>query len=191
MTDATTLAAWVLCLLAAVAGAVGMRLGDLRALYDACSGRVMAVALHMLRDRAEAEDVVQETFLELWRRAAEYDPSRGGREAWAVLIARSRALDRLRARGSAARAVERAAADPPEPVPVPVELAEGLERDARVRRALAALPAEQRQAIELAFFGGLSQGEIAARTGAPLGTVKTRVRLAMEKLAAQLQGDGS
>jgi RNA polymerase sigma-70 factor (ECF subfamily) len=72
----------------------------------------MAVALHLLRDRGEAEDVVQETFLELWRRAPANDPARGSPEAWAVLIARSRALDRLRARGSARRAADLAAAEP-------------------------------------------------------------------------------
>jgi RNA polymerase sigma-70 factor (ECF subfamily) len=188
MIDPVELAALAL-LVAAVGTAAGLALGDLRALYEACSGRVMAVALHLLRDRAEAEDVVQETFLELWRRAPTFDPARGTREAFAVLIARSRALDRLRARGSALRAVESATADPPVPPPSPVELSEARQRGARVRSALGALPAAQREAIELAYFRGLTQTEIAARTGEPLGTVKTRLRLAMEKLAAQLVED--
>jgi len=176
--------------LAAAALAQSMGLGDLRALYDTCSRRVMAVALHLLRDRAEAEDVVQETFLELWRRTSAYDSARGGRENWAVLIARSRALDRLRARASAARAEERAAADSPDPSPVPFDLAHETEQGAQVRRALASLPVEQRQVIELAFFAGLTHTEIATRTSEPLGTVKTRVRLAMEKLAARLAEEG-
>jgi RNA polymerase sigma-70 factor, ECF subfamily len=181
-----------LALLAVAAGAAsGFALGDLRALYDACSGRVMAVALHLLRDRAEAEDVVQETFLELWRRAPTFDPSRGTREAFAVLIARSRALDRLRARGSALRAAEGVASDPPVPPPSPVETTEARQRSVRVRSALAALSAPQREAVELAYFRGLTQAEIAARTGEPLGTVKTRLRLAMEKLAAQLAEDAA
>jgi RNA polymerase sigma-70 factor (ECF subfamily) len=187
MTHPAALAALALVILA-VAGAAGMAFGDLRALYDGCSGRVMAVAFHLLRDRADAEDVVQETFLELWRRSAAYDPARGSRESWAVLIARSRALDRLRARTSARRAADRAAADPVPPVPPPVELAEARQLRTRVRDALDSLPPPQREAVELAYFGGLSQTEIAARLGEPLGTVKTRIRLAMAKLAMELGG---
>jgi RNA polymerase sigma-70 factor (ECF subfamily) len=186
MIHPAAIAALALIVLAAV-GAGAMALGDLRALYDACAGRVMAVAFQLLRDRAEAEDVVQESFVELWRRSAEYDPARGTPEAYVVLIARSRALDRLRARASARRAAERAAAEDPLPPAVPpVELAELRELRDRVRGALDALPLPQRQAVELAYFGGLSQTEIATRLGEPLGTVKTRIRLAMEKLATQL-----
>jgi RNA polymerase sigma-70 factor, ECF subfamily len=188
MTDPAGFAA--LALLVACIGVVaGTDLGDLRALYDACSGRVMAVALVLLRDRAEAEDVVQETFLELWRRPAAYDPARGTREAYVVLLGRSRALDRLRARDSARRAAERASDDPVPTAPPPLELAEVRQERERVQRALEALPAPQREAVQLAYFGGLSQTEIAARLGEPLGTVKTRLRLAMEKLAAHLAED--
>lgn len=159
----------------------------LRALYDLCSGRVMAVALKLLGDRAEAEDVVQETFLELWRRAADYDPSRASPATWAVMVGRSRALDRLRARSSAARVATAQAAEPvsADPAPQPVEVREEQER---VRSALSTLPPEQREVIELAYFEGLAQTEIAARTGQPLGTIKTRVRLAMEKLETALGG---
>jgi RNA polymerase sigma-70 factor (ECF subfamily) len=188
MIDPAGFAALASFLLALVAAAT-VDLGELRALYDACSGRVLAVALHLLEDRSEAEDVVQETFLELWRRAGAYDAARGSRQTWALLIARSRSLDRLRARGSARRAAERAAADPVLPPPAIVEVIEARERGTRVRDALGALPAPQREAIELAYFGGLSQSEIAARLGEPLGTVKTRLRLAMEKLAANLAED--
>jgi RNA polymerase sigma-70 factor (ECF subfamily) len=110
-----------------------------------------------------------------------------------VLIARSRALDRLRARGSAARAAERSAegAEPGASPPAPLELVEARQRSTRVVAALAGLPAPQRQAIELAFYFGLTQGEIAARLGEPLGTVKTRVRLGMERLANALEEDAA
>jgi RNA polymerase sigma-70 factor (ECF subfamily) len=161
----------------------------LRALYDLCSGKVMAIALRLLGDRAEAEDVVQETFLELWRRTADYDPTRASPATWAVVIGRSRALDRLRARSSAARVATAQAAEPvdADPGPQPVEVRED---QRRVREALSVLPPEQREVIELAYFEGLVQSEIAARTGQPLGTVKTRVRLAMEKLQLALGGAG-
>jgi RNA polymerase sigma-70 factor (ECF subfamily) len=157
----------------------------LRALYDACSGKVMAAALRLLGDRGEAEDVVQETFLELWRRAAEYDPARASAETWAVVIGRSRALDRLRARAAARRTAAGYAAEPARQEASPA--VEAGQASARVRAALAGLPADQREAIELAYFEGLSQSEIAGRTRQPLGTVKTRVRLGMQKLAAVLQ----
>jgi len=163
------------------------RVKALRAHYDLCAGRIMAVALRLLRDRGEAEDVVQETFLELWRRAADYDPTRASPPTWAVVIGRSRALDRLRARSSAARVATAQAAEPvdADPVPQPVEVREEQEW---VRKGMAALPPEQREVIELAYFEGLVQSEIAARTGQPLETVKTRVRLAMEKLGTARGG---
>lgn len=144
----------------------------------------MAIALRILRSRTEAEDVVQDTFVEIWRRAADYDEARGGVPAWVATIARTRAIDRRRSRDSAARATAGAKAEPePDRGPEPIELAEKRQDRERVAEALAALPAEQRTAVELAYFEGLTQREIAARTGDPLGTVKTRVRLALVKLA--------
>ena len=183
-------------LLATLAGLAGLAaaavaLGDLRSLYEACAGRVHAMAYQLLRDRAEAEDVVQETFLEAWRHAERYDPARGPREAWVVLIGRSRALDRLRARGSAARAAARSAGEPAAPAAPPLELVEARQRRGRLEAALAGLPSPPRQAIELAFYAGLPQSEIAAQLGEPLGTVKTRVRLAMERLASALEEDAA
>jgi RNA polymerase sigma-70 factor, ECF subfamily len=160
----------------------------LRTLYEEHAPRAMAIAIRVLRDQTEAEDVVQETFLELWRRAAQFDTRKGGAVAWVVTIARSRAIDRMRSSGTAARAVEGASREGlPQPQLVPSDHAERRRDEVRVAAALAELPAEQRQTIELAYFEGLSQSEIASRTGSPLGTVKMRVKLAMSKLAALLK----
>jgi len=160
----------------------------LRALYDEHGARAMAIAMRVLRSEPEAEDVVQETFLEIWRRASQYDNSRGGAIAWVVTIARSRAIDRLRSTGTASRAIEAASGALEPPVePLPSDEAERRRDEARVAAALDTLPVEQKQTIELAYFEGLSQSEIATRTGCPLGTVKMRVKLAMKKLAKLLK----
>jgi RNA polymerase sigma-70 factor (ECF subfamily) len=159
----------------------------LRSLYDALSGRVMALCLRILGDRQGAEDVVQDTFLEAWKRAGQYDPARGGVAAFVRTIARSRAIDRRRASGTAGRVAVQAAAEPKgPPALLPFELAEQKRQRERVALALSALPAEQRAAIELAYYEGLTQREIAERTGEPLGTVKTRIRLGMARLATML-----
>ena len=162
----------------------------LRVLYDEHAGRAMAIAMRVLRNEPEAEDVVQEAFLEVWRRAEQFDDRRGGVAAWVVTIARSRAIDRLRSTGTTSRAVE-AASGSLALIPTPeIPACEQVERrsdELRVAAALDQLPAEQRQAIALAYFEGLSQSEIASRTGNPLGTVKMRVKLAMAKLAKLLR----
>jgi RNA polymerase sigma-70 factor (ECF subfamily) len=161
----------------------------MRVLYARCARRAWAVALRILGSRADAEEVLQETFLEVWRRAREYDPSRGGVETWVTTIARTRSIDRKRALGTVARIAEDAAQQPP-PVSStqadPSEAAALGQEQARVATALRELPPEQRTVVELAYFEGLSQREIAERTGDPLGTVKTRARLALEKLATLL-----
>ncbi len=157
----------------------------LRRLYERYSPVVFAVALRILANRSEAEEVVQETFLEVWRRAREYDPRRGPAIAWMITIGRTRAIDRLRARASQDRTLAQTEVAPAAAFS-PMELAEGRETRERVQAALATLPAEQRRVLELAYFEGLSQSEIAKKTGDALGTVKTRVRLGMEKLAAVL-----
>lgn len=155
----------------------------LRALYAAFGRRVQAAARRVLDDAAEAEDVTQDAFAEIWRRAGEYDPARGSVAAWVLTIARSRAINRLHSRRSAERTA-RAAADERSDRTGGIE--DGpMSRD-RLAAALRTLPDEQRAAIELAYFEGLSQSEIAGRTGEPLGTIKTRIRLGMDKLAAAL-----
>lgn len=160
----------------------------LRCLYDLHARRAMAIAMRVLRNEPEAEDVVQETFLEIWRRAGQFDTQRGGAAAWVVTIARSRAIDRLRSTGTTSRAIESASGSlRPAPELLPSEQAERRRNEVRVAEALGALPPEQRHAIELAYFEGLSQSEIAARTSSPLGTVKMRVKLALSKLERLLR----
>ena len=160
----------------------------LRVIYQRCSGRVLALSLRILRTHSEAEEVVQETFLEIWKRAHEYDPRRGGIEGWVLTIARSRAIDRLRSQAIAARYHFAATIDDSlTGLPVVPDSAEQKQERVRVEAALSSLPAEQRRVVELAYFEGLSQSEISERTGTPLGTVKTRVRLAMEKLSQLLR----
>jgi RNA polymerase sigma-70 factor (ECF subfamily) len=160
----------------------------LRALYESCSARALAIALRVTGSRGEAEEVVQETFVQVWRQAGSYDASRGGAMAWIATIARTRALDRLRARAASERAVTRSEEHDPEPPrsAAPAELAAQRELRAQVLAALASLPREQRSALELAYYEGLSHSEIAERLGDPLGTVKTRVRLGLAKLATLL-----
>jgi RNA polymerase sigma-70 factor, ECF subfamily len=156
--------------------------GDQSALgefYDLLAGLVNALALRILRDAGEAEDVVQEVFVQVWRQAARYDRGRGSPEAWVCTMARTRAIDRLRAR----LVRRRPAAEAPPPVTPAPNAADAL----AVRDALAELPPEQRRALELAYYEGLSQSEIAQRLNQPLGTVKTRMRTAMIRLREALE----
>ncbi len=167
-------------------------LGDssaLRQVYDRCAPRAFGIILRILRSRSEAEEVLQEAFLQIWRRAKEYDPARGGLEAWVVTVARTRAIDRLRTVSLQQRTAEAAGSEAPlkEGPESPFDLTHQSESEGRVAAALGTLSPEQRQVIELAYFEGLSQSEIAERTGTPLGTVKTRTRLALEKLGGVLQ----
>lgn len=166
----------------------GVARGDraaLAKLYDRWSATLVAVALRVLSSRAEAEEVVQDAFVEVWTRAAQFEAARGSARGWVVAIARNRAIDRLRTRGSVGRTLDRARneAEPLSAPATPADVAELHELRERMQTALLALPPEQRQTIELAYYEGLSQSEIAERTGEPIGTVKSRVRAAMEKLA--------
>jgi RNA polymerase sigma-70 factor (ECF subfamily) len=154
-------------------------------LYDRHRRLLFGLILRILRDRGEAEEVLQEAFVQVWTRAETYSAVLGTPAAWLVRIARNRAIDRLRANDVRARAV----ALVPEPAETesPERLANLGERQRAVRCALKALSPDQRELIEQAYFGGLTQSELAERHGLPLGTVKTRIRTGMLALRRELQ----
>jgi RNA polymerase sigma-70 factor, ECF subfamily len=163
----------------------------LQALYDQLAPLVHALALRILGDQAEAEEVLGETFWQVWNSAQSYDVTRGTIEAWIFSIARSRALDRWRARkrretGMVLHDTEQPVA-PRGQASIPEELTLQGERARAVATALAGLSAEQRLPIELAYYEGLSQTEIAGRLGQPLGTIKTRIRLGLLRLRHVLE----
>ena len=154
-------------------------------LYDEHSRLLFGLILRILKDRGEAEEVLQEVFVHAWTRASTYNLQLGSPVGWLVGIARNRAIDRLRANSVRVRTLEAV------PEPAPVETPEGSavvgEKRRDVQRALAALPAEQRELIELAYFLGFTHSELAARFSLPLGTVKTRIRTGMITLRGQLE----
>ncbi len=158
-------------------------------LYDRHAARLLGLARRILGGGGEAEEVVQEVFLFAWRAAASYDAERGAVLTWLVIATRSRAIDRLRARRSPSRPPTRPleeAGDPPSGDDVE-EGSAGREWEAICRSAVRELPADQRAVLELAYFEGLTQQEIAERTATPLGTVKTRARLGLMKLRERLR----
>ena len=166
-----------------------VRAGDpaaLEELYDRHSSLLYSLILRIVSRPADAEELLQETWLQAWRRADTYDEGRGTVIAWLLNMARSRAIDRLRSAAARRRMEDRVEAEPPAAVATPAEDAERRQTRARVRAALEGLGAQQRQALELAYFGGLSQSEIAAKIGAPLGTVKSWMRGALLRLREQL-----
>jgi RNA polymerase sigma-70 factor (ECF subfamily) len=155
----------------------------LRALYDAHARAVYSLALRILRSQSDAEDVVQEVFLQAWRQAARYDAMRGTVAGWLLMQTKTRAIDRLRARMARPQSadVDRATrkADPGAAPDLQVVQAE---QAVRVKAALEQLPLLQRTALELAYYEGLTHAEIAERLEQPLGTVKTRIRQGLLKL---------
>jgi len=157
-------------------------------LYDRHAGRLMGLAHRILGDTGEAEEILQEVFLHVWKAASTFDPSRGPVLAWLLVATRSRSIDRLRSRRTGRSAVARSLEEAPEPASrEDVEAdAAGREWEAQCRAVIAELPEDQRRALELAYFDGLTHQEIAARTATPLGTVKTRVRLGLMKLRERL-----
>ena len=160
--------------------------------YDAFAGLALGLIRRILRDPTTSEEVLQEVFWQIWQEAARYDPRRGSPEAWIVMRAKTRAIDRLRAIRRRERtfvapvdeSVARSSEAPEENPGVAAET-RGL-----VRSALDTLPEPQRRVVELAFFEGLTQSEIASRLGEPLGTVKTRARLGLERLRSLMTGKG-
>lgn len=160
----------------------------LDALYTRYGRVAFALAYRVLGNPEAAEDVVQEAFLSVWRNVASYRQNRGHARGWLLTVVRNRAIDSLRARearpkvGAALDDLGSFAADGNDPADDALRRVEA----AAVREALTALPPEQRQTVELAFFAGLSYPEVAEKMGAPLGTVKSRMRLALERLRGLL-----
>ena len=159
--------------------------GDTRALeelYDRHGDLLYSLVRRILSRAEDAEDAIQEIWLQAWRGARTYDPKRGTVCGWLVSIARSRAIDRLRSEGSRKRAVDAAGVDAPDPPESPAESAVDQERRQHVDHAMSQLDPQHREVLELAYFAGLSQSEISERLGAPLGTVKSWTRQALSRL---------
>lgn len=160
-------------------------------LYDRYGRLVFSVALRIVGNREVAEEITQDVFVSCWRSAAQYRPSRGSVVTWLLSITHHRAIDELRSRQHRYRQNELAWEHAPAHV---LASEEGLDLtlvQSQVREALAQLPADQREVVELLYFGGLSRQEAAERLHAPLGTVHTRLRLAMNKLRAMLRTEAS
>ncbi|HEY7114832.1 MAG TPA: sigma-70 family RNA polymerase sigma factor [Thermoanaerobaculia bacterium] len=158
-------------------------------LYDRYAARLNGLAARILGGTGEAEEVLQDVFLYVWRSASTYDGARGTVLSWLVVATRSRAIDRLRVRKPGGRERLRPLEEAPEPESPddPSAGAEGRQWEELCREAVGELPPDQRQALELAYFDGLTQQEIAERTKTPLGTVKTRMRLGMMKLRERIR----
>jgi RNA polymerase sigma-70 factor (ECF subfamily) len=158
--------------------------------YQATSPRVFGLALRILRERSAAEDITCEVFTQVWQKVREFDPYRGTAIAWLLTMARTRAIDRLRQdrRVDSKQDVLETALEVWAETATPEQNTLIDERAVRVRTALAKLPAEQREAISISFFGGLSHSETAETLGAPLGTVKTRIRAGLAALRRELAG---
>jgi len=170
----------------------GLTRGDetaLASLYDRHATGVYSLALRILQDVGEAEDIVQDVFMQAWRQASRYDARRGAVVAWLLTMARTRAIDRLRARRTRTQdVIDDGVTEVSDPVALQDAMLLSREQVSRVRAALSQLPILQRVALELAYYEGLTHAEIAARLEEPLGTVKTRIRSAMLKLRDALEG---
>lgn len=165
--------------------------GALSALYDRYSGMLYGMLMRILRDQQAAEEILQDLFFQLWRGAERFDAGRGSLPAWLMVIGRNRAISRLRRRDR--REIPEDSEDfSMQSVACSTNVEDEATRRMLIQRlkiAMQSLPREQREAVELAYFEGMTQTEIAQRTGSPLGTVKTRIRTAMQSLK-QLFDDG-
>jgi RNA polymerase sigma-70 factor (ECF subfamily) len=168
--------------------------GDIKAferVYDAFSGILYSLALRMLHRPEDAEELLQEVFTKIWRDSGDYDARRGAPLAWAITMTRHKAIDRIRSTTRRLNLHEtagtEAAINPPAAVPQPAVEAQRDENAQAVRDSLATLSAEVREAIELAYFGGLSHTQIAEKLSLPLTTVKSRIRRAMMQLRQTLR----
>jgi RNA polymerase sigma-70 factor (ECF subfamily) len=165
----------------------------LSSLYDLTAGAVHGVCRRILRDPLDAEEASMDVFLQVWQKASRFDPGRGDALTWLLTLARSRAIDRLRAGGAARRheteLEERH--DAPSPEPGPETRSSLAQRAALVRGALSELPEEQREVLELAYFEGLTHSEIAVRLAQPLGTAKSRIRLALQRMRRAIEPEAA
>ena len=164
-----------------MAEAPAPQLADLEALYDAHHRQAIGLAYRIVGDLGDAEEVVQEVFLSVWRTGHQYDPARGSTHAWVLSMVRNRSIDVLRARSRRPTQPLVEGLDPPDSEDVPARAVSNVDADA-ARVALNSLPPEQKQAIELAYFGGLTHTEIATQLAAPIGTIKGRIRLGLDRL---------
>lgn len=171
-----------------IAGRDESALGEL---FDRYSGLLLALSRRIVTDDSDAEEILQEVFLQVWNQAERYDRARSSVSTWLVLITRSRSIDRLRSRQVKDRTLTALKKENTEIHTSPEGMSSVLldQRRQRLRQELKELPTEQRQVLELAFFKGMTQSEIAGSTGIPLGTVKTRTLLAMKKLRRALQAE--
>lgn len=166
---------------------------SLAELYDDTSAAVHGLVLHILRDRADAEEITLDVYVQAWSQAKRFDAARGTVSAWLLTLARTRAIDRLRSRrgsGASARPHEvslDAAAGAESPGAGPLDASAFGEKRARLRAAFGALNPSEREAVSLAYYFGLTHSEIADRLDLPLGTVKTRIRSALKKLRVGLE----
>jgi RNA polymerase sigma-70 factor (ECF subfamily) len=157
--------------------------GALADLYDLYAARVLGLTTRILADPEEAQDVLQDVFLHVWRNPSSYASERGSLATWILILARSRAIDRLRSLRRRGRDRQVELGECQIPSPEDLEHDAGLRQEGRaVQRVMSELPPDQRRALELAYFGGYTQIEIASLTGAPLGTVKTRLRQGLMRL---------
>lgn len=171
-------------------GIAGGDESSLAALYDRYHLLAFSLALRVVNDRGRAEDVVQDAFLSVWRKAGSFAEGRGSVKTWLTSIVRNRAIDVVRARRESDADDEAVLLALRDPSPSVVEQVTAALDAETIRAAMSALPIEQRQAVVMAYFEGRSHSEISEVTGLPLGTVKSRIRLAMQRLKGELTGIG-